>query len=134
MPVLVLPFQPKFCLGHPENYLFLLSKNLFTGSKYPKFDLLNFEKYFTGVGVSGAPLRAGSAVRNGSDSDAIYDLNRTRVPVILTESQRAWLSELTRPPHCLKWQRTGATGATRRHVMRQTPSLISRARDVQVSG
>ena len=31
-------------LGHPENYLFLLSKNLFTGSKYPKNKLINFEK------------------------------------------------------------------------------------------
>ena len=32
----VSPFQPKHRLGHPENYLFLLSKNTFIGSKYPK--------------------------------------------------------------------------------------------------
>ena len=29
-------FKPKYRLGHPENYLLLLSKNIFTGSKYPK--------------------------------------------------------------------------------------------------
>ena len=43
----VLPFQPKYCLRHPENYLFLLSKNIFTGSKYSKNKLYNFEKHFT---------------------------------------------------------------------------------------
>ena len=32
----VLPFWPKYRLGHPENYLFSLSKKLFLGSKYPK--------------------------------------------------------------------------------------------------
>ena len=32
----VLPFQPKYRSGHPENYLFLLSRNLFSRSKYPK--------------------------------------------------------------------------------------------------
>ena len=40
----VLPFKPKYCLGHPENYLFFLSKNMFIGSKYPKNKLFNFEK------------------------------------------------------------------------------------------
>ena len=30
-------------LGHPENYLFLLSKKLFLGSKYLKNKLINFE-------------------------------------------------------------------------------------------
>ena len=44
----VLPFQPKYRLSHPENYLFLLSKKLFTGSEYPKNKLFNFEKNFTG--------------------------------------------------------------------------------------
>ena len=29
-------FQPKYRLGHPENYLFLLSKNIFLGWKYPR--------------------------------------------------------------------------------------------------
>ena len=29
-------FWPKYRLGHPEKHLFLLSKNIFTGSKYPK--------------------------------------------------------------------------------------------------
>ena len=32
----VLPFQPKYRLGHPENYLFLLSENIFIGSEHPK--------------------------------------------------------------------------------------------------
>ena len=36
VPPAVLLFQPKYRLGHPENYLFLLSKNIFTGSKYQK--------------------------------------------------------------------------------------------------
>ena len=40
----VLPCLPKYCLGHPENYLFLLSKNVFIGSKYPKNKLINFER------------------------------------------------------------------------------------------
>ena len=43
----VLPFKPKYRLGHPENYLFLLSKNIFTGSKYPKINWFAFEKNFT---------------------------------------------------------------------------------------
>ena len=43
----VLPLQPKHRLGHPENHLFLLSKKLFIGSKYPKNKLFNFEKNFT---------------------------------------------------------------------------------------
>ena len=32
----VLLFQPKYRLAHPENQLFLLSKKIFCGSKYPK--------------------------------------------------------------------------------------------------
>ena len=44
----VLLFQPKYRLGHPENYLFLLSKKIFTGSKYPKNKLIKFEKRNTG--------------------------------------------------------------------------------------
>ena len=32
----VLLFQPEHRSGHPENYLFLSSKNIFSGSKYPK--------------------------------------------------------------------------------------------------
>ena len=34
MKASVLPFQPKYRLGHPENYLFSLSKKAFSGSKY----------------------------------------------------------------------------------------------------
>ena len=41
---------------------------------------------FSRAGVSGALSRAGTAVRNGSESDVIYYLNRTRLPVIGTES------------------------------------------------
>ena len=40
----VLPFWPNYRLGHPENYLFSLSKKIFSGSKYPKIKLFNFEK------------------------------------------------------------------------------------------
>ena len=68
---------------------------------------------FSRINASGAPRRAGTAVRNGSDADVIYYLNSTRLPVIGTESQRANLSELNRPPHRKKWPQTGATGATR---------------------
>ena len=41
---------------------------------------------FSRAGVSGAPRRAGTAVRNDSDADVIYHLNRTRLLVIGTES------------------------------------------------
>ena len=37
------------------------------------------------AGASGAPCRAGTAVRNGSDTDVIYYLNTTRSPVIGTK-------------------------------------------------
>ena len=40
----MLSFQPKCRWGHPENYLFLLSKNVFIGSKYFKTNQFNFEK------------------------------------------------------------------------------------------
>ena len=48
----VLLFQPKYRLGHPENYLFLLSKKVFTGSKYAKNKLINFEKRNTAIHTS----------------------------------------------------------------------------------
>ena len=32
---LVLPFSPKYRLVHPENYLILISKKIFSGSNYP---------------------------------------------------------------------------------------------------
>ena len=35
--------QPKYRLGHPENQLFLLSKKIFSGSKYPKNNIFKFE-------------------------------------------------------------------------------------------
>ena len=34
--------MPKYRLGHPENYLFLLSKNILVGLKYPKINWFNF--------------------------------------------------------------------------------------------
>ena len=45
----VLPFWPKYRLGHPENYLFSLPKKIFSGSKYPKIKLLDFEKGSTAM-------------------------------------------------------------------------------------
>ena len=41
---------------------------------------------FTRTDVSGAQRRAGTAVWNGSDSDVIYYLNRTRLPGIGTDA------------------------------------------------
>ena len=35
---LVLPLQPNYRSGHPENYLFVSSKNRLTGSKYSKMN------------------------------------------------------------------------------------------------
>ena len=43
----VLPIQPRYRLAHPENYLFSLSKKIFSGSKYPKNIKFNFEKRST---------------------------------------------------------------------------------------
>ena len=40
----VLPFEPEYRTGHPENYLFLLSKNTFTGSKHAKNKIFFFLK------------------------------------------------------------------------------------------
>ena len=42
--VAVLPFWPKYRLAHPGNYLFSLSVNILSGSKYPKNILFDFEK------------------------------------------------------------------------------------------
>ena len=39
----VMFFKPKYCLGHPENYVFLLGKNIFLASKYPKSISFHFE-------------------------------------------------------------------------------------------
>ena len=44
----VLLFKPKYQLGHPENYLFSLSKDIFSGSEYPRTFLFNFENRSTG--------------------------------------------------------------------------------------
>ena len=44
----VVIFWPKLRSTHPENYLFLLSIKIFSGSKYPKNILFNFEKGSTG--------------------------------------------------------------------------------------
>ena len=38
----VLPFEPKYRLAHPENYLFSLSIKIFFGSKYPKKKIIQF--------------------------------------------------------------------------------------------
>ena len=45
----VLPFQPKYRLGHPENHLFSLSVKMFSGSKYPENSLFHFEEGSTGM-------------------------------------------------------------------------------------
>ena len=45
----VLLFQPKYQLGHTENYMFLLSKKIFSCSKYTTNNLFDFEKRSTSV-------------------------------------------------------------------------------------
>ena len=35
-------FQPRYRLGHPDTYLFLLSNELFIGSKYPNINAIQF--------------------------------------------------------------------------------------------
>ena len=40
----VMCFKPKYRLGHPENYLFLLSQRILLGSKYPKKYFILFWK------------------------------------------------------------------------------------------
>ena len=40
-------FLAEICLCHPRNYLFLLSNEIFSGSKYPENKLFNFEKNVT---------------------------------------------------------------------------------------
>ena len=37
-------FKPKYSLCHPKNYLFILSKKVFLGSKYPKNTQFDSEK------------------------------------------------------------------------------------------
>ena len=43
----VVLFQPKYQFGHPEKWLFPLSKQKFSGSKQPKQILFNFENIST---------------------------------------------------------------------------------------
>ena len=43
LQVAVVLFWLKYRLGHPENYLLSLSSKLFSGSKYPKNSIFNFE-------------------------------------------------------------------------------------------
>ena len=43
----VVLFWPKFRLGRPETYLFSLSENNFSGSKYPNHILFNFDNRIT---------------------------------------------------------------------------------------
>ena len=50
--ITVLPFQPKYQLGHPKNYLFSLPTKIFSGSKYPKTTSFNFENRSAGPGQS----------------------------------------------------------------------------------
>ena len=44
----MLPFKSKYRFGHHEDYLFSLSKKIFSGLKYPKKISFNFEKGSTG--------------------------------------------------------------------------------------
>ena len=45
----VLPFKPKYRLAHPENYLFSLSKKIYSGSKDSNNKLIDFEKGSTAI-------------------------------------------------------------------------------------
>ena len=53
----VLPFWPNYRLAHPKNYLFLLSRKMFSGSKYPKNILFNFEKGSTGCNETATSMQ-----------------------------------------------------------------------------
>ena len=57
-----MPFWPKYRLGQPEKQLFVLAKNIFIGSKYPKITLFNFEKNYT---EGNAPAAYTTLVRFG---------------------------------------------------------------------
>ena len=43
----MLPYQPKYRLGHPEKQLLSLSNNILIGLEYPKKNQLNIEKKIT---------------------------------------------------------------------------------------
>ena len=60
MQTAMLPFWPKYRLGHPGNYLFLFSKNMLVRSKYPKIYWFNFEKSFTGEQSNGRRMFGGA--------------------------------------------------------------------------
>ena len=82
--------QPKCRLGHPENYLFLLSKNMFVGSKNPKINKFNFEKNFTGGSIS-------SDCDNPAGSDVtIHDVAARRNVQILCNTPRTGTIQLAR--------------------------------------
>ena len=42
-------YYPKYRIGHPENYLFSLSKKIFSGPKYPTNILRNFDNRSIGT-------------------------------------------------------------------------------------
>ena len=110
-------FLAELSVSSPRIYLFSLSKKIFSGSKYPKTILFNFEKRSTGTGpfsrasVRRVPRCTGIQVRAMSDTDTISYLTRTTVPVISDESLRTQISELTKPPHHPKWSFAGACSA-----------------------
>ena len=105
----MLPFQPKHRLADPENNLFSLSQKIFSGSKYPKNLLFNFEKGNAGGGGSGS---------------AVYDAKnlRSRVHIsfhrsVCLESSCQDLGQCCR--RCEPWQ-----GCEHEGTHRSTASLV----------
>ena len=81
----MLPFWPNYGLGHPENYLFSLSKKISSGSKYQKIKLFNFEKGSTGhnvlILIGTVVLKVlRTAVINATRSGIYLDLNTRLAP------------------------------------------------------
>ena len=58
----VVIFWPKYRLAHPENCLFSLSKNIFSGSKYPTNVLFNFGKRSTAHETESCPCHTASTI------------------------------------------------------------------------
>ena len=95
LPVLL--FWPNCWLGHPENLSVMLSKIIFSGSKYSKNILFNFEKGSTG------PYKLRANVDTFSSYVAYWWICRSR-PIVANwcRKQKLWHNTPTRPQRAPK--------------------------------
>ena len=79
MPMQAAVLLPKHRLGHPEKYIFVLSNNIFSGSKYPKNILFYFENGSTGCKVHDGTQRMISPRRhdNGTIDSFLAEVSVT---------------------------------------------------------